>query len=51
MNTVLRLAIGMSLLLSVSVLTAWAWDKSDAQNATPASPAAVEVGATGKPAG
>lgn len=51
MNTALRLVVGMSLLLSVSVLTAWAWDKSDALNAKPATPAAVDVGAAGKPAG
>ena len=51
MNTALRLVVGMTLLLSLSVLTAWAWDQSDTLNAAPATPAAVDVGATGKPAG
>ncbi len=51
MNTVLRLVVGMTLLLSLSVLTAWAWDHSDALNAVSATPAAVDVGVKGKPAG
>ncbi|MEO9102002.1 MAG: hypothetical protein ABJB17_07780 [Burkholderiales bacterium] len=50
MNTVLRLVIGMTLLLSFSVLAAWAWDQSDAQNAVPVTPSAVQVGVAGKPA-
>ncbi len=48
MNTVLRLVVGMAVLLSFSVLTAWAWDQSDAQNAVPTTPAAVQAGAAGK---
>ena len=51
MNTVLRLIVGMTLLLSLSVLTAWAWDRSDAQNTVPVGPGAVEAGAVGKTAG
>ena len=30
MNTALRLALGMVLMLSFSVFAAWAWDHSDA---------------------
>ncbi len=49
MNTLLRLTLGMALLLSLSVFTAWAWDRSDAPDA-PAKSSPALVGSA-QPAG